>query len=190
MCAMVPCTPSVLTLPVTVPSSATRKLPLPEPPLVTGGTSSAPVSLTLVAPLPGIQSGIFSRTSAHAASASTAAANTAVVKVLVMMSPLSFWLVRTLRRLEYSHAQDHRFNCAFAFSRSRPFARASGADLREAARRLRRRRDQDRIAAGGRPERSHGRAARRSGHAEPAPQQALDDPQSQASGGARRLCAA
>src|SRR5688572_22467458 len=84
MCAMVPGTPLVVTLPVTVPSSATRKLPLPEPCVLTGGTSSAPVRLTLTAPLPGIQSGIFSRTFAQAASESAAAAANSQVEVLLI----------------------------------------------------------------------------------------------------------
>src|SRR5229473_908312 len=57
MCAIVPFRPSVLTLPVTVPSSATRKLPLPLPSVFAAGTSSAPLRLTFIAPLPGIQSG-------------------------------------------------------------------------------------------------------------------------------------
>jgi hypothetical protein len=59
MCAMVPCMPSVVTLPLTVPSSATRKLPLPFACVGTGGTSSLPVRLTFIAPLPGIQSGML-----------------------------------------------------------------------------------------------------------------------------------
>ena len=50
---MVPSTPVVVTLPSTVPSELTRMVPLPEPGTVTGGTSSAPDSLTLTAPLPG-----------------------------------------------------------------------------------------------------------------------------------------
>ena len=62
MCAIVPCTSFVVTLPVIVPSSATRKLPEPEPGvLILGGTSSAPESFTLIAPLPGIQAGTLSR---------------------------------------------------------------------------------------------------------------------------------
>ena len=61
MCAIVPCTSFVVTLPVIVPSSATRKLPEPEPGVLTGGTSSAPESFTLIAPLPGIQAGTVSR---------------------------------------------------------------------------------------------------------------------------------
>jgi len=64
-----------VTLPLIEPSSAMRKLPLPEPEVLAGGTSSAPLSFTLVAPLPGIQSGIFSFISficAQAASAKTA----------------------------------------------------------------------------------------------------------------------
>ena len=54
---MVPATSLVVTLPVMVPSSATRKLPEPEPGTLSGGTSSWPLRLTLIAPLPGIQSG-------------------------------------------------------------------------------------------------------------------------------------
>jgi hypothetical protein len=60
MCAIVPATFSVLTLPLRVPSSATRKLPLPVPWVLTGGTSSSPVSFTLTALLPGIQLGMLS----------------------------------------------------------------------------------------------------------------------------------
>src|SRR5688572_16131536 len=47
MCAMVPTTPSVLTLPLTVLSSFTVIVPLPEDLVVTGGTSSEPLSFTL-----------------------------------------------------------------------------------------------------------------------------------------------
>src|SRR5215213_1336308 len=72
MCAMVPCTPVVLTLPLTEPSSATRMLPLPEPELCAGGTSSLGLSFTLIALLPGIQLGMFSWYVAHDASTSTA----------------------------------------------------------------------------------------------------------------------
>ncbi len=60
MCAMVPSTPVVVTLPLTVPSAFTRMVPLPLPVALTGGTSSAPLSLTLTAPLPGIQEGALS----------------------------------------------------------------------------------------------------------------------------------
>ena len=60
MCAMVPCTPVVLTLPLTEPSALTRIVPLPEPVTLSGGTSSVPVSLTLTLPLPGIQPGALS----------------------------------------------------------------------------------------------------------------------------------
>ena len=73
MCAIMPCTPSVVTLPLIVPSSATRKLPLPFACVFTGGTSSAPVRLTFIAPLPGIQAGILSRIPAQPARATIAA---------------------------------------------------------------------------------------------------------------------
>ncbi len=46
MCAIVPWTPVVLTLPDTAPSSATVKLPEPEPGTESAGTCSAPVSFT------------------------------------------------------------------------------------------------------------------------------------------------
>jgi len=71
----------VVTLPLIEPSAAMRKLPLPEPEVLAGGTSSAPLSFTLVAPLPGIQSGIFSFICAQAASAKTAA----IAKHLAML---------------------------------------------------------------------------------------------------------
>src|SRR3970040_1026677 len=47
ICAAAPCTPVVVTLPVTVPSPRIVKLPLPEPGTEMGGTSSAPLRLTL-----------------------------------------------------------------------------------------------------------------------------------------------
>jgi hypothetical protein len=46
MCAIVPCTPVVLTLPLTEPSSAIVKFPEPAADEDTGGTSSPPESLT------------------------------------------------------------------------------------------------------------------------------------------------
>ena len=42
-----PLTPLVVTLPLTAPSEAMVKLPVPEPDVLTGGTSSVPVRLTL-----------------------------------------------------------------------------------------------------------------------------------------------
>ena len=83
---MVPFTPSVLTAPVMVPSSATRKLPLPLPSLFAGGTSSAPLRLTFIAPLPGIQSGILSRIPAQPASATIASIATMLFIVFASSS--------------------------------------------------------------------------------------------------------
>ena len=82
MWAIVPVTPWVVTLPVTVPSSATRKVPLPFACVVTGGTSSAPVRLTFMAPLPGIHEGMLE----HEASAATAR----TAKTLFIFPPLGF----------------------------------------------------------------------------------------------------
>ena len=83
MCAIVPFTPSVVTLPLIVPSSATRKLPVPLASVFAAGTSSAPVRFTFMAPLPGIQSGILSRIPAQAASDSTA--NIATMRFMVVL---------------------------------------------------------------------------------------------------------
>src|SRR6267378_8201538 len=48
MCAAVPFRPFVVTLPLTVWSSFTEILPSPEAEVLTGGTSSAPLSVTLL----------------------------------------------------------------------------------------------------------------------------------------------
>ena len=74
MCAAVPGTSLVVTLPVTVPSSVRRKLPEPEPAVFTGGASSAPLSVTPTALLPGIQAGKVFCTVAQPASTSAAIA--------------------------------------------------------------------------------------------------------------------
>src|ERR1051325_8872104 len=181
--------PSVLTLPVMVPSSATRKVPLPFACVLTGGTSSAPVRLTFIAPLPGIQAGILSRIPAQPASAMIA--NAAIHR---FMFPPSSWLNppqnETIRTLKYSHASHRILQRACAPAHSRLFARAGGSRLREAVRRLRCRRDQDRIAARRRSERKHGWSARRPRHAEPASQQARDDAQPEAARRAGRADAA
>src|SRR4030095_5961299 len=47
MCAIVPVTPVVVTLPVTLLSSPIEIVPLPEPDEVTGGTSWPPLNMTL-----------------------------------------------------------------------------------------------------------------------------------------------
>ena len=47
MCAIVPLTPVVVTLPDTEPSSATVMVPLPLPSVLTAGTSWSPDSVTL-----------------------------------------------------------------------------------------------------------------------------------------------
>src|SRR5918911_1153778 len=179
MCAMVPFRPSVVTLPVMVPSCATRNVPLPFASVFAGGTSSAPVRLTFIAPEPGIQDGILSRIELHPAATRTAAMSAANVTMLFTISSRSSndLQIETSGRLEYSHACHRRFQRAFAPAHSRLYARARGADLRAPVRRLRRRRDQDRVAARRRSEREHGRTARRSGHAEPAPQQARNHAQ-------------
>ena len=80
-----------------------------------------------------------------------------------------------------------RLHRARAPPRPRSHARARRPDLRQAVRRFRRRRDQDRVAR--QPERDE-RPARRPRHAEPAPQQALDDAQPQAAARAARCSCA
>ena len=82
MCAIVPCTSLVVTDPVIVPSSATRKLPAPEPGTLSGGTSSAP-DITSIAPLPGIQSG--SEEQAESASAALARSSFAISLFIVIL---------------------------------------------------------------------------------------------------------
>src|ERR1043166_6743038 len=146
-----------------VPSSATRKLPVPLPSDFAGGTSSAGARLTLIAPEPGIQSGILSRKPAHPASATTA---TTATMLLICCPPLDVEPTQneTGWRLEYSHARHRRLVRPFAPAHSRLYARARGTDVRQAVRRFRRRRHQDRVAAGGGSERKHGRPARRPGH--------------------------
>src|SRR6266850_735226 len=47
MCAIVPVTPVVITLPATVLSSPIEIVPLPEPDELTGGTSWPPLNMTL-----------------------------------------------------------------------------------------------------------------------------------------------
>src|SRR4029077_10131561 len=127
MCAMVPFTPSVVTDPVTVPSSATRKLPLPLASVFAGGTSSLPVRLTFIAPLPGIQSGILSRQPAHPASASIAAIATMrfIAYASSRVEPITESISKTNQqnetggRLEYSHARHRRLVRTFAPAHSR-----------------------------------------------------------------------
>src|SRR5690349_20004745 len=50
MCAAVPSTPVVVILPLTDLSDETLKVPVPDAVVLTGGTSSSPVSLTLTPP--------------------------------------------------------------------------------------------------------------------------------------------
>src|SRR5688572_16341010 len=108
MCAMVPCTPVVVTLPLTEPSSATRMLPEPDPEALTGGTSSAPLSLTLMALLPGIQLGMLSEYVAQEASASAVMPAAAIlVRVFLVMGDPPLW-AQTAGGLEYSHAPNYR----------------------------------------------------------------------------------
>ncbi len=90
----------------------------------------------------------------------------------------------------FLHAGHRHLVGAQALPHLRPVARARRPELRAPVLRLRRRRDQDRVAAGHGPEREHGRPAPRAGHAEPAPQQARDDAQPQAARGEGRLHAA
>src|SRR4029450_7897713 len=73
MCAIVPSTPVVLTLPSTAPSELTRMVPSPVPEVWTGGTSSAPESFTLTAPLPASKLGAYSWYVEQDASAAAAA---------------------------------------------------------------------------------------------------------------------
>src|SRR5882762_399606 len=80
-----------------------------------------------------------------------------------------------------AHAPRSRLHRACALPRPRSVARARRAHLREAARRFRRGRSEDRNAAQPRG-RHHGRPARRSGFPEPAPQQALDHAQPEGEG--------
>src|SRR5262245_23382172 len=130
MCAMVPATPLVLTEPVTVPSSLKRKLPLPLACVLTGGTSSPPLRLTLWAPLPGIQSGMLEQ-----AASAVAAANIAACKTVRFIGhpPRKS---ETRWPLEYSHAGHRFFGCAQALPHSRPVPCARRAELRAAIRRL------------------------------------------------------
>jgi hypothetical protein len=82
---MVPLTPVVVTLPLTVPSSAMWSEPLPVAEVDTGGTSSAPVSLTAFALLPGIQLGMLFSYVAQDASANAANASAAIFSFMTCL---------------------------------------------------------------------------------------------------------
>src|SRR6185436_5344076 len=84
MCAIVPLTPVVVTEPLTAPSPAMRKLPLAFASVFTAGTSSAPLRLTLVAPLPGIQSGMLEQAPSVIAETIIAAFKTVLVMVFLL----------------------------------------------------------------------------------------------------------
>src|SRR3954469_21878129 len=96
MCAIVPATPVVVTAPRIAPSSAMRKLPLPLASVFTVGTSSAPLRLTLWAPLPGIQSGMLEQAAREIADAMIAAFKTVLVMAFLLED-------RNTGRLEYSY---------------------------------------------------------------------------------------
>src|SRR5712671_4622603 len=188
MCAAVPCTPVVVTLPFTEPSLPMVKRPSPLAEVETGGTSSAPVRFTREPPirLPMLP---------QAARPSTAIANAAFLTRVIVCSLVGMQIEiapieATPGPLKYSHAEDIRVHRARSAARARSVARTRRSHLRQAVRRFRRRCPEDRVAARGRSERRHGRAARWARHAEPAPQQALDDAQPEASRGARGFRAA
>src|SRR5882672_100493 len=174
MCAIVPLTPVVVTEPLTAPSSAMRKLPLPLASVFTAGTSSAPVRVTLLAPLPGIQSGMLEQAPSVTADAITAAFKTVWFMVFLLEDR------NTGAARIFLHAGHRCLVGAQALSHSRPVARARRPELRAPVLGFRRRRDQDRVAARHGSEREHGWPAPRAGHAEPAPQQTGDDAQPQA----------
>ncbi len=75
----------MVTLPLMVPSSATRRVPEPEPGTLSGGTSSLPLSLTFIAPLPGIHAGAFSRYVEQAARVKAAAMATTSFTISLFM---------------------------------------------------------------------------------------------------------
>src|SRR5205085_986886 len=77
MCAIVPATPVVVTLPLTAPSGATVIAPMPLPDADTGGTSWSPVSLRSAA-----------QASEAAARAATEAAMRIVRRLAFMVAPL------------------------------------------------------------------------------------------------------